>query len=92
MPSNSTYHTGVHAAKLVLRRDQLATRKQLAGIETDDELARLAQMHRTQFSRVLNGRSEPGNKFIAGLLDVFGIGAFQDLFALVGDDDGDVAA
>jgi len=77
--------------KLVIRRDQLTHRKQLAGIDTDDELARLAGIHATQLSRVLSGKSEPGNKFIAGLLHVFGVGAFQDLFAIVSDDDGDAA-
>lgn len=79
-------------SKLVLRRDQLAARKRLAGIDTDNDLAELAGIHPTQLSRVMSGRSAPGNRFIAGLLEVFGAGAFQDLFAVVPDDNGDEAA
>lgn len=74
-------------SKLVIRRDQLAERKRLAAINSDDQLARLIGVHPTQFSRVISGRSAPGNKFIAGVLEVFGIGAFQDLFAVVADED-----
>jgi transcriptional regulator with XRE-family HTH domain len=75
--------------KLVVRRDRLAERMRLSGIATDDELARLMRVHPTQLSRVITGKSAPGNKFIAAMLRVFGVGAFQDLFELADDDPDD---
>ena len=75
-------------AKIVLRRQQLAKfRRLVPGLDVDQELARRMGMDPGQVSRVLRGAS-PGPKFIAGILDVFGIEFFQDLFAVVPDDDG----
>lgn len=73
------------AAKIVVRRDRLDEAKALAGFKSNDQVARAAGMHPTQFSRVLSGRSEPGNKFIAGILEVFGVAAFPRLFEVVTD-------
>ena len=78
-------------AKLVIRRDALDEHKDIAGLRTDDQLARAAGIHPTQLSRVMSGRSEPGNKFIAGMLEVFGVDAFPMLFAVVSDDNGAAA-
>lgn len=78
-------------AKIVVRRAGLATEKARLGLGTDEQVARAAGIHPTQYSRVLSGRSEPGNKFIAGVLEVFGVDAFSRIFAIVSDDDGDEA-
>jgi transcriptional regulator with XRE-family HTH domain len=75
-------------AKIVVRRDKITDLKTRAGFTTDDQLARAVGVHPTQFSRVLSGRSEPGNKFIAGMLEVFGVAAFPEVFAVVSDDEG----
>lgn len=80
--------TDYPVAKIVIRRDQIATFKRLAGLTTDDQLARAVGVHPTQFSRVLSGRSEPGNKFIAGMLDVFGVDAFSQIFEVVAASEG----
>jgi transcriptional regulator with XRE-family HTH domain len=55
------------------------------GIPSEAETARRAGVTPSQLWRVLAGRSEPGNHFIAGMLDVFGVGAFEDLFMVVPD-------
>jgi len=81
-------HQETEVAKLILRRDQLAKlRKLVPGLDTDAALAERMGMTGGQVSRVLRGGT-PGPRFIAGLLDVFGIEFFQDLFAVVPDDNG----
>jgi transcriptional regulator with XRE-family HTH domain len=55
-------------------------------IRSDAELARRAGITPGHLWRVLAGRSEPGNHFIAGVLDVFGVEAFPELFEIVPDD------
>jgi transcriptional regulator with XRE-family HTH domain len=61
-------------------------------IRSDAEFARRAGITPGQLWRVLKGRSEPGNHFIAGTLDVFGVEAFPALFVVLPDvgDGGDV--
>lgn len=56
------------------------------GIRSEAEAARRAGITPGQLWRVLAGRSEPGNHFIAGMLDVFGLESFADLFMVIGDD------
>ena len=81
-----------NVAQIVLRTDQLAKLRKLApDLRTDQELARRMNMDQGQVSRVLRGAA-PGARFIAGILDVFGIEFFQDLFAVIPDDDGNGAA
>lgn len=75
-------------AKITVRRDRIDEAKIAAGFRTDDQFARAAGVHPTQLSRVMSGRSEPGNKFIAGMLEVFGVASFPQLFAIVSDDEG----
>lgn len=62
-------------------RDLLANNN----IRSEAEAARRAGITPGQLWRVLAGRSEPGNHFIAGMLDVFGIEAFPTLFAIIPD-------
>lgn len=78
-------------AKLVLRRDRLAQFRKLKGITTDADLAERIGVNAGQVSRVLKGKSAPGPRFIAGILDVFGIEFFADLFAVEPDDNGEAA-
>ncbi|AVJ50251.1 HTH DNA binding protein [Mycobacterium phage Mendokysei] len=78
------------AARLVVRRGEVEERKARAGIRTDEELARMAGLHPTQISRVLSGHCDPGTKFVAGILYVFGPDAFEALFDVV-DDNADAA-
>jgi transcriptional regulator with XRE-family HTH domain len=81
-------------AKIVLRRDQLAKLRKLknGGLNTDAAFAEAIGVNPGQVSRVLRGDSAPGAKFIAGVLDVFGVEFFTDLFAVVPDDANDGAA
>lgn len=76
-------HCDRPVAKLVLQFDELAKRRErVPGLETDMDLANAMGVHPSQVSRVLRGGTEPGIRFVAGLLDVFGMKAFPRLFAL----------
>ena len=78
-------------AQLRLRRDRLARFRKDAGITTDKDLAARIDMDPGQVSRILGGAAF-GPRFIAGVLDVFGIAFFEDLFEVCPDDDGGDAA
>ncbi len=78
-------------AQILPRKEAIIERQRLLGITTAEELAARAEVHPTQMSRVLAGKSLPGNRFIAGLLHVFGDDRFQELFAVVPDTEGEVA-
>ena len=70
-------------ATLTLKADQLRKFRSLRDdLKTDSELARRMQMDPGQVSRVLRGAA-PGERFIAGLLSVFGVDFFADLFEVV---------
>ncbi len=77
-------------ARLVLRRDNLAKLRRLAGINTDTDFAKRIGMNKGQVSRVLRGGA-PGPKFIANTLELFGIDFFQELFTVEPDDEGNAA-
>lgn len=72
-------------ATLRLRKDKLASYRRLAGINTDLDLARRINMDPSSVSRVLKGSQEPGPRFIAGLVTVFGPELFPDLFEAIED-------
>ena len=78
-------------ARLVVRHDQLSKFRRLSGIKTDAEFAERIGVHPSQVSRVLKGDAAPGTRFIAGVLELFGIECFQDLFAVEPDDNGHAA-
>jgi hypothetical protein len=65
-------------AKLELKPDGLQRLRITFNIDSDAELARRAGVDRSQVHRVLAGDSKPGNRLIAGMLDVFGIGWFPN--------------
>ena len=76
---------------LILRVDQLENfRSRMPGLETDAAFAERIGLHPGQVSRVLNDDSHRkfGKRFIAGILDVFGIEFFADLFTIIPDDNG----
>lgn len=79
-------------AQLKLREDNLAKFRRLAGIKTDDALAKRMGVDPATVHRVLRNKSVPGPRFIAGLMDVFGTECFSDLFELVNDDGTEDAA
>lgn len=84
-------------ATIALRHDQLAKFRRLAGlggntdITTDAGFAKLIDIHPGQVSRVLTGKNAPGAKFIAGVLNLFGVECFADLFTVEPDDNGEAA-
>ena len=77
---------------LVLRVDRLENfRSQVPGLETQAAFAERIGLHPGQVSRILGNDGDGpgtgfGRKFIAGVLDLFGIQFFADLFAIVPDD------
>lgn len=73
-------------ATLALRPEGLAKIRKLAKIEHDKELADRIGVDAATVSRVLTGKSAPGPRFIAGLIDAFGTEWFTDLFVVVPDD------
>jgi hypothetical protein len=79
---------------LVLRVDRLENfRSQVPGLETQAAFAERIGLHPGQVSRILGADGDGpgtgfGRKFIAGVLELFGIQFFADLFAIVPDDHG----
>jgi len=77
---------------LVLRVDRLENfRSQVPGLETQAAFAERIGLHPGQVSRILGNDGDGpgtgfGRKFIAGVLELFGIQFFADLFAIVPDD------
>jgi len=77
---------------LSLRKDKLAAYRRLAGITTDQELARRIGMDPSSVSRILKGNQAPGARFIAGLVAIFGADLFPDLFEVVEEEPVGVSA
>lgn len=70
-------------ATLRLRADQLAKLRTLAGIVTDDALAKRMNMDPATVSRVLRGKQTPGPRFMAALVACFPGWDLDDLFEIV---------
>jgi transcriptional regulator with XRE-family HTH domain len=73
-------------ATLVLRGDNLNKYRRLAGLHTDASLARRIGVDPTTVYRVLNGRTVPSARFIAGIVEAFGADLFSDLFEVIPDE------
>lgn len=58
------------------------------GISTDAEFAARIGINPGQFSRVTTGKAAPGPGFISGVVRVFGLPWFYELFEIVPDDRG----
>lgn len=74
-------------ATLRLRVEQLAKLRTLAGITTDDALAKRMRMDPATVSRVLRGKQTPGPRFIAALVDCFPGWDLDDLFEVIPAED-----
>lgn len=72
-------------ATLRLREEQLTKYRKLAGITTNDELARRMGIDPGNLSRVLRGHQSPGPKFIASLVAAFPGMDLDDLFEVVAE-------
>lgn len=67
-------------ATLKLREDKFNALRRLAGLTTDAKLADRLGVDATTVYRVLNGKTEMSARFIAGIVDIFGVELFSDLF------------
>ncbi len=72
-------------AHIRLRREQIDKYMRLAGITKQAQLAEKMGVAEASVCRTLNGRTAPGEKFIAGLLAAFSDLDFNDLFEVVTD-------
>lgn len=72
-------------ATLRLRTDQLKKIRGWVGLKTDTALAERMNMDAGNLSRVLNGKQEPGPKFIAALCSALDA-EIADLFEVVAAD------
>ena len=88
LPATGRKKVTTPVATLALDRDGLAKIRKLAKVNTDRELADLIGIDPGNLSRVLTGKSAPGPKFIAGIIEAFGREWFADLFIVVPDDQG----
>ena len=71
--------------QLALRLDQLAAKRAQHGIGNDTDLANRMGVSPSQLSRVLAGSHAPGQRFVAGMVQLFGPGSFDQLFEIVPD-------
>jgi transcriptional regulator with XRE-family HTH domain len=78
-------------ATIAINKPGLAKIKRLAGITHDHEFASRIHVDAGTVSRVLNGKSAPGPRFIGGCVEAFGADCFTDLFIVVPDDEGTAA-
>lgn len=73
------------AARIRLRTGQFRKFSSLKGLTTDDAVAKAMGIDPGTLSRVLTGKSAPGERFIAGALTAFSEVDFEDLFEVVDD-------
>lgn len=70
-------------ATLRLRTEALVKYRRIAGLDTNDSLAKKMQINAGNLSRVLGGRQTPGPKFMAALVAAFPGLELDDLFEVV---------
>jgi hypothetical protein len=69
--------------KLVIRPNGPQNLRKHCGIKYDHELTQHIGLERSQISRVLSGKHDAGNKFIAGVIDRCGLEfAFTKVFEI----------
>lgn len=71
---------------IALRGKVLTERLHDVGANTNVEVAKVLGLNDGTISRVLTGKSEPGNKFIAAVLAHVPV-AFEEVFVIVDHDD-----
>jgi transcriptional regulator with XRE-family HTH domain len=81
------------AATIRLRTTQFRKLAKLKGWTSDDQAAKALGVNPATLSRVLHGRTAPGERFIAQVYDTFRPAGFtfEDLFEVVSDPE-DVAS
>ncbi len=80
------------AAEIRFRTGQFRKFAKLKGWTSDDQAAQALGVNPATLSRVLHGRTAPGERFMAQVLDAFADTlTFYDLFEVVGDPE-DVAS
>ena len=79
-------------ASLVLNQNGLAKVLRLAKVDSDRQLSELIGVDVATVCRVRTGKSAPGAKFIAGLMDAFGTEWFADLFDVHPENEQQVSA
>lgn len=67
-------------ATVQLNLNGLNRKRKQAGILDDKDLAQRMGINPATVHRVLNGKAEPGNRFIAGMALVFGRDSFPKIF------------
>lgn len=72
-------------ASLSISPQGLIRLRKKTGLHSDQQLANRIGIDPATLSRVLNGKSEPGQKFLAGVLQAFGHRWFTELFQVVDD-------
>jgi transcriptional regulator with XRE-family HTH domain len=72
-------------ASLSISQQGLIRLRKKTGLDSDQQLAQRIGIDPATLSRVLNGKSEPGQKFLAGVLQAFGHRWFTELFQVVDD-------
>ena len=75
------------AASIRLRTGQYRKFARLKGWATDDQASKAIGVNPATLSRVLKGRTAPGERFIAGVLLALPEVEFSDLFEVVSDDE-----
>lgn len=76
------------AATIRLRTGQFRKFAKLKGWTSDEQAAKALGVNPATLSRVLRGRTAPGERFIAAALSTFaGTLEFNDLFEVITDED-----
>lgn len=69
--------------KLVIRKNGADNLRKFFSVEHDAAIGKQIGVHRTQVFRVLTAEHDPGNKFIAGVIDRCGLEfAFTKFFEI----------
>jgi transcriptional regulator with XRE-family HTH domain len=69
-------------ATLRLREDQLAKFRRMTRLDTEAKLAAAMGAHQGTVNRVLNGKQNPSQEFIASLVSAFDGASFEDLWEI----------
>lgn len=72
-------------ASLSISPQGLVRLRAKTGLDSDRELAKRIGIDKGTLSRVLNGKMDPGPKFIAGIIVAFGHRWFTELIQVVDD-------
>jgi hypothetical protein len=80
------------AAEMRLQLDGWYKACKAAGLDSDNAVAKALDVSTVQVWRVQTGENAPGNRFMAGVVRVFGWESLPSIFEVVGGVSQDVAA